>query len=612
MILIFGGTTEGRIAARVCDKAAKRFFYSTRGEEQQLLATYAQRVMGAMDSEQILSFIAQHEIKLIINAAHPFAKILHENIGIAAHKYNIPIIRLDRLEQVAEYDRIRYFDSMDEVVDFITSKNLKDILALTGVKSAGTLSPIATTNRVSLRIMDREESHREIEKSAFPEENIILYDLLNSSDEQNDFELCRCLNIRYLIIKDSGLTGGFSAKVELAKALKIPLFIIKRPVLPPCRATVYGEFGLRRTIEELLPSFFDLRTGFTTGSAATAASVAALSALTNENAESSVEIYLPNGEPITIPINETKVTSSHSAESSVIKDGGDDPDATHNIEIIAKVTLCDYQPSTIIIRGGKGVGKVTLPGIGIEVGKTAINPIPRAMIETNVKRIAMETKIDKSILIEIEVPKGEAIGAKTFNPRLGIFGGISILGTSGIVQPFSSEAFLESIERQIMIVKALGYNTIAINSGAMSERYIKAHLPHLPQPCYIHYGNLIGATIELVSREGVEHLFVGCMIGKAVKLAKGALDTHSKNTVIDRDFIVELAIEASCSAETLQRISELITARELWSIIPQRDTHLFDVIAQHCFNHCKPLFPTGVLEFLLINESGKIAAVVKG
>ncbi len=612
MILIFGGTTEGRVAAQVCDRAAKIFFYSTRGEEQQLVVTYGQRVVGAMDAEQIADFIAQHDIKLIVDAAHPFAEILHQNISCAAQRCDIPTIRFGRVEQRAEYDNAKYFDSLSQVVDFITQNNLKDILSLTGVKSARALSAVAKNSRLSLRIMDREKSHREVERVGFPEENILFYDLLCSCNEQDDLEICKELNIQHLIIKDSGSSGGFSAKVELARGLNIPLFIIKRPVLPNYTATIYGEFGVRRAIEKLLPNYFDLHTGFTTGSAATAASVAALRALIDGKVEGSIDIVLPNGEPIAIPISDTQITSPTSAESHVIKDGGDDPDATHNIEIVARVSLSDEQPSGVTIIGGVGIGRVTLPGIGVEVGEAAINPTPRAMIESNITQIAEEFKIKKSISVEIQVPRGEAIGAKTFNPRLGILGGISILGTSGIVQPFSSEAFLESIERQIMIIKALGYDKVAINSGAMSERYVKAYMPELPQPCYIHYGNLIGATIELVAREGVEHLCIGCMVGKAVKLAKGAMDTHSKKSIIDREFIAELATQAKCSDSTLERISNITTARELWSVVPTSDCSLFEVIAQRCFNHCKPLFPDGILEFLLINESGEIAVVIKG
>ncbi|MFI3283166.1 MAG: cobalt-precorrin-5B (C(1))-methyltransferase CbiD [Rikenellaceae bacterium] len=611
MIIIFGGTTEGRIATEVCDKAAQRFFYSTRGEEQQLLSTFAERITGGIDIDAMKRIISQNDIKLIIDAAHPYAQILHENIYQAAQESEIPVIRFEREQVDVEYDNVRYFDSLSNVAQYITQTSTVGVLALTGVKSAAALCDIASSHHIYLRVMDRELSHITIHKSGFPEENILFYDLLNPCESQNNLELCQTLNISAIVTKDSGQRGGFRSKVETAKRLNIPLLIIKRPTLPPASRVVYGEFGLRRAIEELLPNFYKLRTGFTTGSAATAASVAALKSLVYGGEYDTTEIMLPNGEPIVIS---TKVVSlgGNYAEYLVVKDGGDDPDITHHIEIVAKVTFLDDLNSQISIRGGEGVGRVTLPGIGLEVGECAINPTPRNMIRTNIAKLAKDAGVQNSIDVEISVPKGREIGAKTFNPRLGIVDGISILGTSGIVQPFSAEAFLESISRQVDIVKAMGFNVIAINSGAMSERYIKSYISNLPPQCYIHYGNLVGATIELASQHAIEHIYVGCMIGKAVKLANGAIDTHSKNSILDRDFIEELAYESQCSESTKRAIAAITTARELWSVVPRDEYRLFDLIAKRCFDHCKPLFTNGVLEFMLISETGAVEAVVRG
>lgn len=608
MIVIFGGTTEGRVAAEVCDKAAKSYIYSTKGEEQKLLANYAQRLYGAMTSDAMVSLFEGENARLIIDAAHPYATELHKNIAQSAARCNIPVIRFERLSTnvTAPYNTLR-FNSLSDIIEHIQDSKIQNILALTGVKSAAALAPIARDHRVTLRIMDRELSHQEVERSGFPEEQIVYYDLSSSTELQNNLELCKDLNIQAIITKDSGRSGGFETKVALAQKLNTPLFIINRPPLPHSTATVYGEFGLRRAIEELLPDFFTLRTGFTTGSAATAATLAAAMTIVDGVQRESVQIYLPNGEPITIPVSKFSQRDGY-AEYEVVKYGGDDPDATDGIEIRAEVKIDKAGADQITIDGGEGVGRVTLPGVGIEVGQAAINPVPRQMIVDNISRMQIKGGVE----IKISVPQGESIGAKTFNPRLGIIGGISILGTSGIVQPFSSEAFMESIQRQIHIVKALGHNTIAINSGAMSERYIKGYIAELPQPCYIHYGNLIGATIELAASEGIKHLCIGCMIGKAVKLAKGALDTHSKSTILDRDFLLQLATDASCSESTKAAITEITTARELWSVTPQCDNQLFQLIAQRCFDHCKPLFPAGELELLLISDDGDIRAIVKG
>ncbi|MFR9524115.1 MAG: cobalt-precorrin-5B (C(1))-methyltransferase CbiD [Rikenellaceae bacterium] len=611
MIAIFGGTTEGRIAAQVCDKAAKRFIYSTKGDEQQLVTSHAQRFFGALDAEQIIELITQQNIKLIIDAAHPFAQQLHSNIAQAAQRCKIDVIRFERAEQAIEHSNIQYFDSLRDVIEHIKSNNIENILSLTGVKSSTALSAIALKHNVFLRIMDRESSNNILLESGFPEKNVIYYNLLSSSQEQNNYELCGNLSIKAIVTKESGKSGGFEAKVEIAKRLNIQLLVIKRPCMPQFSKTVYGEFGLRRAIEELLPCFFELHTGFTTGSAATAAAAAALNTIINGYHTSNTEIILPNGEPIEIASRLIEQRGSE-AKCCVVKDGGDDPDITHQIEICATVQLCKSDALRVEICGGVGVGRVTLPGIGIEVGQAAINPTPRAMIEDNISRIATCAGINELIKIKIEVPQGEMIGAKTFNPRLGILGGISILGTSGIVQPFSAEAFLEAIDRQINIVKALGHDKLAINSGAMSERYIKAYTPNLPQQCYVHYGNLIGATIQLAAQQGIKHLYVGCMIGKAVKLAKGMLDTHSKKATIDRDFILELASQTQCSTTTKEKILKITTARELWNIVPTDECKLFEAIAEHCFSHCKSLFTDGVLEFILIGESGNVEAIVKG
>ncbi len=602
MILIFGGTTEGRIAAEVCDRAAKGYLYATKGADQHLLASHAEPLTGAMEAEGISALIAERGVELIIDAAHPYAELLHRNITLAAAEHGVPTIRFERLSSHSEYENIVHFDSLGSVIERIKSENLTDVLALTGVKSAGELSLIANTHRITLRIMDREESQQRIEAAQFPPERVIYYEI--GAEDNFSRSLAENLNISAIITKQSGDSGGYDKKVELARSLSIPLFVIDRPEREIYTSTVYGEHGLRRTIEQLLPQYYELRTGFTTGSAATAAAVAALTSIVTDEACDSVEITLPNGEPFVIPIE--RVTSEgNRAVATVVKDGGDDPDATHNIEIVASVELNDNTQG-VVIRGGDGVGRVTLPGIGIEVGEAAINPVPQRMIRENLERIIGQYGVARGVEVTISVPEGERVGRKTFNPRLGIERGISILGTSGIVQPFSAEAFLESIARQIEVSKALGSDVVVINSGAMSERYIKAKYPDYPAQSYIHYGNMIGATIELAAREKVSKVILGVMIGKAVKLAAGALDTHSKHTTLDHKFLCSIAHEAGCAESTIAKIGEITTARQLWSIVPQSERRLFELIKAQCYRHCHPLLPDGNLEVVLISESGEL------
>ncbi len=602
MILIFGGTTEGRIAAAVCDKAAKSYLYATKGADQHLVANHAIQVTGAMEAEDIERLAIERGVELIVDAAHPYAINLHHNISVAARVAAIPTIRLERMSHPADYHLAIHFDTLAEVVEHIESKGVTDILALTGVNSAAALSAIAESHRVTLRIMDREESQRQIEATGFPAQRVIYYNI--GAEDNFDKEITEGYAVGAIITKESGNSGGYSEKIKLAKALNIPIFVIDRPTLPNYTATVYGEHGLRRMVEQILPHYYELRSGFTTGSAATAACVAALRAIICSEASEKVEIILPNGEPLSIPIHSV-IYENNSATATVIKDGGDDPDATHNIEIIARVIFNNCS-SEISINGGEGVGRVTLPGIGIEVGEAAINPIPRAMIRSNVEQILTQNRISRGVDIEISVPCGTEVAKRTFNPRLGIIGGISILGTSGIVQPFSSEAFIESIRRQIDICKALGGDTLVINSGAMSERYLKAKYPNYLPQSYIHYGNMIGATIELAAAEGISKVILGVMIGKAVKLAAGALDTHSKHTTLDHSFLATIARNAECSKETIAQIATLTTARQLWSIIPATEREFFRVVKRLCYEHCSELLPNGDLEVCIISDTGEI------
>lgn len=597
MILIFGGTTEGRVAAAVCDEATKGYLYSTKSGDQRLVANYAEQISGALSREQMLQLAEDQGVELIVDAAHPYAEELHSNIAWAASQCDIPTIRYERKSSETNYDKIIYFDALSDAVAYLKCQNISDILALTGVKSAKLLAPISESNRVTLRIMDREDSALQIEQANFPSENLVYY---NFDGENDDFQLCKSLGIKVILTKESGESGGYSKKVKLARSLNIPLLVIKRPALPEFHSTVYGKYGLRRSIEQILPKYFDLRTGFTTGTAATAATIAALYYKFTGEILHEVEILLPNQEPFKVAIK-----SVGDGIATVIKDGGDDPDATHNIEIVSRVNICNTARCIEVV-GGVGVGRVTLPGLGIEVGEAAINPVPREMIITNVERLLNQFDLECGVSVEISVPDGEIIAKNTFNPRLGIVDGISILGTSGIVQPFSSAAFLESIERQVEVVKALGYKEIVINSGAMSERHIKSHYPDFASQCYIQYGNMIGATIEVASRCGVERVVLGVMIGKAVKLAAGALDTHSKNVVIDLDFLALVAKEAGCPEDIIGQIIHIKTARQLWNIIPKSERCFFELIKSRCYNVCKPLLQNGNLEVLLISESGEV------
>lgn len=607
MILIFGGTTEGRKAAAVCEEAGKPFYYSTKSRTQVIELANGIRVTDGMDEEQMQSFCREKEIRLIIDAAHPFAEVLHKNIAVTAELLAIPVIRYERNYPQRD-DALVWFDTYSEVIDYLQGNNVNNLLALSGVNTVSKLKAYWQTHTCWFRILDREESHAIIKKTGFPSDKVLLY-----RHGEDDIPLFERLNPEAILLKESGESGGFSEKVQAARQLGIPVLAIKRPTLSPLFIPVYGENGVRKQIEQLLPGFFALRTGYTTGTCATAATRAALIALLTGKEQKTIDITLPSGEQVNLPVHAT-VFDGDKVCCSVLKDAGDDPDVTNGQEITSTVQLNIHHKEVRFLQG-VGVGIVTLPGLGLPIGGPAINKTPREMICHEVATIldyfrdelsGQDTGVD----ITISVPNGEELARKTFNPRLGIVGGISIIGTSGIVKPFSSDAFIASIRREMEVAKALGCEHIVINSGAKSERFIRSEHPELQEQAFIHYGNFIGETIKAAAELGFKQLTMGIMIGKAVKLAEGSLDTHSKKVLMNKDFLIDVARESGCSVNTLKEIGTITLARLLWDIIPQKEYTFFSRITERCYAVCKPLFPDGTLTVLLINETGAVAACI--
>ena len=203
----------------------------------------------------------------------------------------------------------------------------------------------------------------------------------------------------------------------------------------------------------------------------------------------------------------------------------------------------------------------------------------------------------------LSIPQGAEIARRTFNPRLGIEGGISIIGVSGIVKPFSEEAFIDSIRKCMTVAKASGSQRVVINSGGKSERFVKALYPDLPSQAFVEYGNYIGETLKIAHELSFKEVTLGVMLGKAVKLAAGHLDTHSRKAMMDKDFIRQMLEEAHCPID----ISDITLAREIWERLPQDSLNTFaSTIIQHCADYCRPLLPNGELTILLIDDDGHI------
>lgn len=603
MILILGGTTEGRVAVRVADEAAATYYYSTKGTLQSIECAHGIRLTGAMNAEEMECFCRDHAIKLLIDAAHPFAQVLHQTIEKVSKCLQIPVIRYERRYPPRDEDLI-WCDSYADAIHQMENKGIQRLLALSGVNTLAPLRPYWRSHTTWFRILEREESLSLAEKQGFPQERLVFY-----REGEDELKLLEQLHPDAILTKESGFSGYFTDKVNAARQFGIPVFVVKRPALPEIFYRVYGEDGLRKQIERLLPEFFPLKSGYTTGACATAAAKAALLALLSRKEQTESQITLPSGEQITLPVAYTEWARC-SATCTVIKESGDDPDVTNHSRIRVTVQLspeasgCD-DTERVIFQAGEGVGTVTLPGLGLKVGGPAINATPRKMIRQEL--IPLLPSPDSVAIVTVSVPGGEELAKRTFNPKLGIIGGISIIGTSGIVRPFSSDAFIASIRKEASVAKAIGCETLVINSGAKSERYLRSLYASLPPQSFVHYGNFIGETLKIAADLGFKQVILGIMIGKAVKLAEGFLDTHSKKVIMNKGFLQDVAKEAKCEEATVDAINRITLARELWELLAEKEQNrFFPLLLQKCKSYCAPILPDGELTLLLISEEGKV------
>ncbi len=272
----------------------------------------------------------------------------------------------------------------------------------------------------------------------------------------------------------------------------------------------------------------DLRRGWTTGACATAATKAALMQLWGGAFPDEVTITLPRGETPTFPLAHRDAGPGW-AEAGITKDAGDDPDVTHGALVIARVAASG---GGVVFRAGEGVGTVTKPGLPIGVGEPAINPVPRQMLQNVVEECATTYSQKTDIEITISIPGGVELAEKTWNARVGVIGGLSILGTTGIVRPFSCAAWIASIHRGIDVARASGQAHVAGCTGATSERTVQ-DLYRLPDHAMLDMGDFAGGMLKYLRRHPVPRLTIGGGIGKITKLAQGAMDLHSSRSQVD-------------------------------------------------------------------------------
>ena len=300
MILILGGTTEGRLAVRVADAAGSPYWYSTRGDLQQIECKHGTHVTGALDEAAMASFCTEHGIRLLVDAAHPFAEVLHQTVAAVAESLDLPVVRVERT-YVGEDTSIHWCTDYAEAVRLLESDGITRLLALTGVQTIVKLRPYWERHDCWFRILRREESLAKARQQGFPPERLVYY------EEEDDASLIARLQPQAILTKESGESGGFPQKVEAAQAAGIPVYAVRRPPLPVGFEVVTGEHGLRKAIERLVPGFFPLRSGFTTGACATAASKAALLALLGKPVGDSVEVLFPDGECLRLPVSSCRL-----------------------------------------------------------------------------------------------------------------------------------------------------------------------------------------------------------------------------------------------------------------------------------------------------------------
>jgi len=345
-----------------------------------------------------------------------------------------------------------------------------------------------------------------------------------------------------------------------------------------------------------------LKRGWTTGTCAAAATKAACTALLTGHFPDPVKVTLPSGQTTAFALA-TWSLDGDGATAGIVKDAGDDPDVTHGA--LVKSTVRRGEPGTgVVFRGGPGVGQVTRPGLPIPPGEPAINPVPRAMIRTALSEAAGE---EHDFVVEISVPDGETMAEKTLNGRLGIIGGISILGTTGIVIPYSCAAWIASIHRGIDVARAMGIDHVAGATGNASELAVQKH-HRLSEQALIDMGDFVGGMLKYIRAHPVPRVTIAGGVAKMTKLAQGMLDVHSKRGAPDLEALAELARQAGGSDSLVAAIREANTVAEAFKHAARDGVALGDLVAERAWPVAAAVLDKqGIeLEILVFEREGEL------
>ncbi|MDH4608350.1 cobalt-precorrin-5B (C(1))-methyltransferase [Pseudomonas sp. BN102] len=346
-----------------------------------------------------------------------------------------------------------------------------------------------------------------------------------------------------------------------------------------------------------------LRSGYTTGSCATATSLAAARLLLGGAVLDAVEITLPKGRQVLMRLEFCRLIEG-GAEAGTLKDAGDDPDVTHGALIYARVRLA-AEPG-VRFHAGPGVGTVTKPGLTLAVGEPAINPVPRQMMTRHLAQLAAEHGYGGGFEVTICVQGGEELALKTMNPRLGILGGLSILGTTGIVRPFSCSAYIASIQQGIDVARANGFTHLAACTGNASEDAMRKRY-HLDDTALIEMGDFVGAVLKHLRKAPVAKLSLCGGFGKISKLAAGHMDLHSRSSSIDLPLLAQWAAELGAGAELQEAMRGANTSQQALVLAHAAGICLGDAVCAHALAFARKMVPASVaLEVFAIDRQGNI------
>jgi cobalt-precorrin-5B (C1)-methyltransferase len=361
----------------------------------------------------------------------------------------------------------------------------------------------------------------------------------------------------------------------------------------------------------MTPDREKLRSGFTTGACAAAATRGALLALVCRQSLAEVSIRLPAGQVVSFTLHTCTFTETE-GRASVIKDAGDDPDVTHGAEVCARVTW-EGGPG-VVFRRGVGVGLVTKKGLAVPPGEPAINPAPRKLMAEVVAEVLGEHGLaGRGVAVEISVPAGEELAKKTFNPRLGIVGGISILGTTGIVVPYSTAAWVASVTQEIDVAAAQGIRELVLTVGARGERLARQLFP-LPEEAFVQIGPFFGDALRHCAAAGVKRVRLAAMIGKLAKFAAGNESVHSTASSQDFAFLAELARAGGAGAALAEQMARANTAQEVSDLANSAGlTEFHSAICKRAWEYAAALVGGRLaLEVYLTGQQGEILGQYRG